>query len=49
MCVCVCKREREKEREKIENKLAFRNISLLQGHQTGTFYLQSTVGIVIVS
>lgn len=34
-CVCV----RERERERVKNKLGLRKISLLEGHQTGTFYL----------
>ena len=33
MCVCVYEREREK--KTVENKLSFRKISHLEGHQTG--------------
>jgi len=43
-CMCVCIKEREKKR--IENKLSFRKISHLEGHQTGIFYLQSKIGLL---
>ena len=44
MCVCVYEREREK--KTVENKLSFRKISHLEGHQTGILCLQSKIGLL---
>ena len=41
-CMCVCIKERGKK----ENRLSFRKISHLEGHQTGILYLQSKIGLL---